>query len=186
MPKHWVPMANGTAGNNSSATHKYGQRSHHTRNTLRVLHAPPLLLQELSSAQRQNAELQGTSAQLTSRLDEESEVVSALRAQLVEYKLQMGQMQLQAKKGRTLATNNSTTMFRRPGTPPGPGQLSFSGAAGAAGQWGSSSMASGDSTAAAAALAAGAAALPAEFVLAPVFGGAGGVAGSSLGRQQHR
>lgn len=80
-------------------------------------------MQELVATQQQNAELRTTAVQLSSRLEEEGEVVSALRAQLVEYKLMMGQMQLQAKKGRTLHTNNST-MFRsnRPGsaTPPGP------------------------------------------------------------------
>lgn len=97
-------------------------------------------LQDLAAAQQQNVELRVTTSQLSSRLDEEAEVVSALRAQLVEYKLMMGQMQLQAKKGRTLHTNNSS-MFRspnRPGsaTPPGQLQLGAGSITGGAGMWG--------------------------------------------------
>lgn len=103
-------------------------------------------LQELAASQQQAAELRGSSAQLSSRLDEECEVVQALRAQLVEYKLQMGQMQLQAKKGRTLNPNHSSSMLlRRPGsaTPTGAGQLGFgpSAAGGAGGLWGMQGMA---------------------------------------------
>jgi hypothetical protein len=92
------------------------------------------LHQELASTQNQNAELRATASQLMSRLEEESEVVSALRSQLVEYKLQMGQMQLQAKKGRTLNPNNSASMFRRPGTATPPGGIGFS--AGSDWHWG--------------------------------------------------
>jgi hypothetical protein len=99
-----------------------------------------LVLQELAAAQQQNTELRVTTSQLSSRLDEEAEVVLALRAQLVEYKLMMGQMQLQAKKGRTLHTNNSS-MFHspnRPGsaTPPGQLQLGPGSITGGAGMWG--------------------------------------------------
>jgi hypothetical protein len=100
--------------------------------------------QDLTAAQEQNAELRITTSQLSSRLDEEAEVVSALRAQLVEYKLLMGQMQLQAKKGRTLHTTNSS-MFRspnRPGsaTPPGQLQLGAGSITGGAGMWGVQAM----------------------------------------------
>jgi len=91
-------------------------------------------LQDLAAAQQQNAMLSSNSAHLAARLDEESEVVSALRAQLVDYKLQMGQLQLQAKKGRTLAANNSTNMFRRPGSATPPGQLGLGSISG--GLWG--------------------------------------------------
>lgn len=103
--------------------------------------APCPHLQELAASQQQAAELRASSAQLSSRLDEESEVVQALRAQLVEYKLQMGPMQLQAKKGRTLNPNHSSSMMlRRPGsaTPPA-GQLglgSTAGGGGMGGLWG--------------------------------------------------
>jgi hypothetical protein len=94
-------------------------------------------VQELALTQQQNAELRVGAAQLSSRLEEEGEVVAALRAQLVEYKLLYGQMQLQAKKGRTLHTTSSS-MFRggnRPGsaTPPGQLQLQGAGSAGYAG-----------------------------------------------------
>lgn len=92
-------------------------------------------MQELAATQQHNAELRASTAQLSARLDEESEVVSALRAQLVDYRLQMGQMQMQAKKGRTLNTNNSTTgMLRRAGTATPPGQLGFNSITG--GLWG--------------------------------------------------
>lgn len=93
--------------------------------------------QDLSTTQQQNAELRAHSGHLSARLEEESEVVSALRAQLVEYKLQMGQMQLQAKKGRTLNPNNSTNMMMtmRPGTATPPsGQLGQLGSA-SGGMW---------------------------------------------------
>lgn len=82
-------------------------------------------MQEVMQLQQHNSELRSTSQQLAARLDEESEVVSALRAQLVDYKLQMEQMQLQAKKGRSLYTQNSTAGGLRRGgssTPPMTGQ----------------------------------------------------------------
>lgn len=83
-------------------------------------------LQELALTQQQNAELRVGAAQLSSRLEEEGEVVAALRAQMVEYKLLYGQMQLKAKKGR------SSNMFRvdRPGSATPPGQLQLQGAGG--------------------------------------------------------
>lgn len=90
-----------------------------------------LYMQELAASQQQAQELRANSAQLSSRLDEESEVVQALRAQLVEYKLQMGQMQLQAKKGRTLNPNHSSSlMLRRPGAATPTGQLGLGSTAG--------------------------------------------------------
>jgi hypothetical protein len=46
-------------------------------------------LQDVGQLQQQNGELRGMALQLQSRLEEESEVVSALRAQLVDYKLQV-------------------------------------------------------------------------------------------------
>lgn len=72
--------------------------------------------------QQQNGDLHHSCQQLTSRLDEESEVVSALRAQLVDYKLQMEQMNLQSKKGRSLYTSSSMAL-RRGGSNTPPGQL---------------------------------------------------------------
>lgn len=96
--------------------------------------ASVLYMQELAVSQQQAAELRANSAQLSSRLDEESEVVQALRAQLVEYKLQMGQMQLQAKKGRTLNPNHSSSlMLRRPGSATPTGQLGLGSTAGGGG-----------------------------------------------------
>lgn len=50
-----------------------------------VLH----FLQDLGQALQQNGELRGMAQQLQARLEEEGEVVSALRAQLVDYKLQV-------------------------------------------------------------------------------------------------
>ncbi|WIA22876.1 hypothetical protein OEZ85_001261 [Tetradesmus obliquus] len=80
------------------------------------------LEEDLGQALQQNGELRGMAQQLQARLEEEGEVVSALRAQLVDYKLQMEQMQLQAKKGRSLY-NSSSTADRRTGATTPPGQL---------------------------------------------------------------
>lgn len=76
--------------------------------------------EEMTGLQQQNAELHHSCQRLTNRLGEESEVVSALRAQLVDYKLQIEQMNLQAKKSRSLNTNDSSMAVRRGGasTPP--------------------------------------------------------------------
>lgn len=46
-------------------------------------------LQDMGQLQQQNGELRGVAQQLQARLGEEGEVVSALRAQLVDYKLQV-------------------------------------------------------------------------------------------------
>jgi hypothetical protein len=48
-----------------------------------------LRAQDVGQLQQQNGELRGMAQQLQARLEEEGEVVSALRAQLVDYKLQV-------------------------------------------------------------------------------------------------
>lgn len=57
--------------------------------TLRLIHVVLHFLQDLGQALQQNGELRGMAQQLQARLEEEGEVVSALRAQLVDYKLQV-------------------------------------------------------------------------------------------------
>eukprot|EP00775_Hariotina_reticulata_P011560 gene11561-11704_t len=90
-------------------------------------HREQQLEEEVTRLQQHNADLRLASHQLTARLDEEAEVVSALRAQLVDYKLQMSQLQLQTKKGRGLSTEAGNSVRRgMSGTTAGqqqPGQL---------------------------------------------------------------
>lgn len=57
--------------------------------TLRLIQVVLHFLQDLGQALQQNGELRGMAQQLQARLEEEGEVVSALRAQLVDYKLQV-------------------------------------------------------------------------------------------------